>query len=239
DLFGGGRRSASGRGGGGFSFETGFGGRSMSRRGDDVNLKLTISLKEAALGTEAKLELGLPETCPQCQGQGIVSSGGGVQACPACGGRGQVNHLENLKVKIPAGIKDGQKVRLKGKGSPGANGGQSGDLMVEVTVRPDPVFTRKERDLLRDLPVGLYDALLGGTVEVPTLAGRASLRIPAGTQNGTKMRLKGQGLPATKKEKAGDLYVTIRVTLPTALSEEARELAARLAEAAPLDEAAK
>ena len=239
DLFGGGQRTSSGRRGGGSSFGAGFGGRSMARRGEDTNLKLTISFKEAALGTDAALELGLPSTCPKCQGQGIVANGGGVKTCPGCGGRGQVKHLENLKVKIPVGIKDGQKVRLKGKGSPGTGGGQPGDLMVEVTIRPDSVFTRKDQDLMCDLSVNLYDALLGGSAEVPTLTGRASLKIPAATQNGTKMRLKGQGLPATKKEAAGDLYITIRVVLPTVLSDEAKSLIAQLAEAAPLDSKAK
>lgn len=234
DLFGGSTRRSGGRVGG-FSFDQRFGGTPAPSRGDNVNLKLTISLREAAFGTEAQLELGIPKTCTQCHGQGIVSSGGGVRTCPTCGGRGQVNQLENLKAKVPAGIKDGQKIRLKGKGAPGENGGPSGDLLVEVTVKLDPVFTRKDRDLHADLPVGLYDLLLGGTVEAPTLGGRAQLKIPAGTQNGTKMRLKGQGMPATKKEAAGDLYVTIKVTLPTKLSAEAKALAAQLAEAAPME----
>jgi len=237
DLFGGGGQKVSGRSGGAtFSFGRGFGGGAPTpRRGDDINLKLAISLREAAEGTEAKLELGIPRTCTQCQGQGVVASGGGVRNCPSCGGRGQVNQLENLKAKIPAGIKNGQKVRLKGKGAPGDNGGPAGDLLVEVTVRPDPVFTRQDRDLSADLPVGLYDLMLGGTVEVPTLMGRASLKVPAGTQNGTKMRLKGQGMPATKKDAAGDLYVTIKVVLPGKLSAEAKKIVANLAEAAPLE----
>ena len=235
DLFGGsGRRTTGGRSGG-FSFEQRFGGAAAPRRGDDVNLKLSISLREAASGTEAKLELGIPQTCPQCHGQGIVSSGGGVRTCPNCGGRGQVNQLENLKAKVPAGIKSGQKIRLKGKGAPGDNGGPSGDLLVEVTVKPDPVFTRHGQDLHADLSVGLYDLLLGGAVEAPTLSGRAQLKIPAGTQNGTKMRLKGQGMPATKKEAPGDLYVTIKVTLPTKLSAEAKALVTQLAETAPME----
>ena len=235
DLFGGGGARRGGGRSGGFSFEQRFGGAPAPRRGDDINLKLTISLREAASGTEAKLELGIPQTCGQCHGQGIVSAGGGVRTCPACGGRGQVNHLENLKAKVPAGIKTGQKIRLKGKGAPGENGGQSGDLLVEVSIKPDPVFTRHDQDLYADLPVGLYDLLLGGTIQAPTLSGRAQLKIPAGTQNGTKMRLKGQGMPATKKEAAGDLYVTVKVTLPTKLSAEAKALAAQLAEAAPME----
>lgn len=236
DLFGGGAKQR-GAGRGGFSFDRRFSSQPSPKKGGDVNLKLSISLREAAAGTEAKLELDMPQTCPRCQGQGIVSSGGGVRSCSQCGGRGHINRLESLKAKIPAGIKDGQKVRLKGKGAPGENGGPAGDLLVQVTINPDPVFTRKGGDLYADLPVGLYDLLLGGQVEAPTLAGRAQLKVPAGTQNGTRMRLKGQGMPATKKEAAGDLYVTIKAVLPGKLSPEAKKIAADLAEAAPLPEA--
>jgi len=236
DLFGGGGRASGGRSGG-FSFERRFGGTSAApRRGDDVHLKVAISLREAAVGTEVKLELGVPQTCPQCQGQGIVSSGGGVRTCPTCGGRGKVNHLENLKAKIPAGIKDGQKIRLKGKGSPGENNGPAGDLLVEVNIRPDSVFSRKDRDLSTDLPVSLYTLLLGGPVEVPTLTGRATLKIPAGTQNGTKMRLKGQGMPETNKDGPGDLYVSLKAVLPAKLNAEAKKLVNSLAEIAPVEE---
>ena len=236
DLFGGGAKRS---GGGGFSFERHFGGAAAAppRKGDDVNLKLSISLREAAAGTEVKLELGIPKTCPQCHGQGVLSSGGGVRSCPNCGGRGQVNQLESLKAKVPPGIKDGQKIRLKGKGSPGENNGPAGDLLVEVTIKPDPVFTRKDQNLMADLPVSLYTLLQGGQVEAPTLSGRAQLKIPAGTQNGTKMRLKGQGMPAVKNTAAGDLYVTIKVVLPTKLNAEAKKLVSQLAEAAPLAEA--
>lgn len=234
DLFSGASRKGGARSGG-FSFDGRFGGQTPPRRGDDVNLKLAISLREAATGTEAKLELGIPKVCPQCQGQGIVASGGGVRSCPGCGGRGQINQLENLKAKVPAGIKDGQKIRLKGKGSPGEGGGAAGDLLVEVNIKADPIFTRKDRDLYADLPVGLYDLLLGGTVEAPTLTGRAQLKIPSGTQNNTKMRLKGQGMPATAKESPGDLYVTIKATLPAKLNSEAKKLVTQLAQLAPLE----
>lgn len=233
DLFGGGAKSA-GRRGGEYSYDRGFGASPPPRVGDNLQRKLVISLREAGSGTEVRIELSSTKVCPQCQGQGILSSGGGMRSCPQCGGRGQVQSRESLNVKIPSGIKDGQKVRLRGKGLPGTNGGQAGDLLVEVAIKADPVFTRQERDLRADISINLYDALLGGTVQVPTLNGRAQLKIPAGSQNGTRMRLKGQGMPATKKESAGDLYVTFKVILPTALSEEARELVSRLAEAAPL-----
>ena len=206
----------------------------QASRGQDLTYALTISLKEAAFGTEVGLDLNLAQPCAACQGQGLVSAGGGVRPCPACHGQGLVSRAQSLKAKIPAGLNSGQKVRLKGKGEPGQNGGPPGDLLVEVTVRPDPVFTRQGRDLGVELSVSLYEMLLGASVSVPTLTGRAALKVPAGTQNGTRMRLKGQGLPAAGREKAGDLYVTLKTVLPAKLDAEAAALVERLALAAPV-----
>ncbi|MGL4208997.1 MAG: DnaJ C-terminal domain-containing protein, partial [Candidatus Adiutrix sp.] len=151
-----------------------------------------------------------------------------------CQGGGAILRPQSLKVRIASGINTGQMVRLKGKGAPGTNGGPSGDLLVEITVKPHEVFTRKGRDLYADVPVGLYDALLGGTVKVPTLTGQASLKIPAGSQSGNKMRLKGKGLSPSAKLEAGDLYVTLKIILPTNLSDEAKLLVQQLAQKAPL-----
>ena len=203
-------------------------------RGSDLLLALTISFKEAALGSEAALSLNQPQICPACSGRGLASSDGGMRPCPQCQGQGRTSRPQSLKVKIQAGINSGQKIRLKGQGGPGLAGGPPGDLLVEVTVRPDPVFTRQGRDLGMELPVTLYEMLLGGPVSVPTLTGRATLKIPAGTQNGTRMRLKGQGMPATGREKAGDLYVTLKAVLPVRLDPEAAGLVERLAQAAPV-----
>jgi len=230
DLFSGGRGE---RRRGGFSFGSGR-GRGVEQRGVDLSCGLSISLKEAALGVEAALDLNQPQPCPSCQGQGFVSAGGGVRPCPACQGQGRISRPQSLKVKIPAGLGDGQKIRLKGQGAPGVHGGPPGDLLVEVTVRPDQVFTRQGRDLEVELPVSLYEMLLGGQVSVPTLSGRATLKVPAGTQNGTRMRLKGQGLPACGREKAGDLYVALKAVLPARLGAEAVSLVERLAQAAPV-----
>jgi len=228
DLFGG-ARTGRRRGRAGFSFD-----QPEPGRGQDLGQALSISLREAALGTEAALDLNQLQPCLACHGQGLVSAAGGVRPCPSCRGRGQISRPQSLKVKIPAGINSGQKVRLKGQGWPGLNGGPPGDLLVEVTVRPDPVFTRQDRDLGVKLPVSLYELLLGGPVSVPTLAGRATLKVPLGTQNGTRMRLKGQGFPAGGREKAGDLYVTLEAVLPVRLNAEAVALVERLAQAAPV-----
>ena len=129
-------------------------------------------------------------------------------------------------MKIPSGVSDGQRIRLAGQGAPGGGGGPAGDLFLRVRVRPHPVFQRDGDDLRMELPVALHEALLGAEVTVPTLKGRVSLRIPPETQNGRVIRLAGQGMPRATGGH-GDLYVTVKVVLPTKLSEKERELVTR------------
>lgn len=233
DLFG-------GLGGGGFRFKTSSGGNvggfaRQPQKGQDYNYKISISLREAALGTETILDLTIPETCPACSGHGLVSSGGGVKNCPKCGGQGQITGRHTIKARIPAGIDNKQKVRLAGKGGPGENGGPAGDLYLEVEIAPDPNFSRKGNDLYFNLPVSLYESLLGAQLEVPTLTGRARVTLPPGTANGAKMRLKGQGIKGARQQEAGDLYVICRVVLPTQLNETAVKLVKKLREEAPIN----
>jgi curved DNA-binding protein len=186
-------------------FDTGplFGRPSARRRrsvaGTDVEHEVEITLPEAYKGTERTLELRLPD-----------------------------GNTRRLSVKIPAGVKDGQRIRLAGQGAPGGGGGPSGDLFLRVRVRPHPVFQRDGDDLRMDLPVTLHEALLGAEVTVPTLKGRVSLRIPPETQNGRVIRLAGQGMPRATGGH-GDLYVTVKVVLPTKLTEKERELLKELA----------
>ncbi|MDR3203590.1 MAG: DnaJ domain-containing protein [Deltaproteobacteria bacterium] len=233
--------SKTGRKNSSFSFGTADGGpfgnfggfTKKATKGGDRELKLTLSFREAVNGTELTLELDMPEICSNCQGQGMISNGRGVRNCPECRGRGSVVSRQTIKAKVPAGIKDGQKIRLRGKGFPGENGGQPGDLNLIVQVSPDPVFVREgDVDLKLEKSLSLYDALLGGKIEVPTLSGPATLKIPAGTQNGSKFRLKGKGVNSGKK--TGDLYVAVKVLLPTSISEEAKELLSQLKELAPV-----
>ena len=176
--------------------------RARARPGEDVEAEVEVTLAEAYKGTERVVEIAR-------------ENGGGPR---------------RLSVKIPVGVRDGQRIRLAGQGLPGSGGGASGDLYLRVRVKPHPFFTRDGDDLRAELPVALHEALLGGEVTVPTLKGRVTLRIPPETQNGRVIRLAGQGMPRTTGG-FGDLYLTIKVVLPTKLSEKEREMAKELAAA--------
>ena len=132
-------------------------------------------------------------------------------------------------MRIPPGVVDGQRIRLKGKGNPGVNGGAAGDLFVDVHVATDPRFDRRGRHVTTTVKVGLTDAMLGTTVEVPTLDESVTLKIPAGTQPGTTMRVRAKGVPAHAKHAPGDLLVTVNVMIPKKLTKEQRSLVEKLA----------
>lgn len=177
-----------------------------------------------------------PVTCPECGGRGVIAQNQGFFAlsapCPRCGGHGtiiehpcqrcsgggQVRATKKYTVKIPAGIKSGNKIRLKGKGQPSPSGGPPGDLYVKVEVAASPMFHRRGDDLLINVPVTFPEAALGAKVEVPTTNGNISLKVPKGTQNGRVLRVKGKGAPRMKGGGSGDLLVKIRVDVPTDLN---------------------
>jgi len=182
--------------------------------------------------TRKQGQMQVMTVCSRCGGSGRL---GQARPCLTCRGQGQVLKRETIKARIPAGVDNGSKVRLAGKGLPGRDGGPPGDLYLEIEVTPDPVFRREGRDLYTEVPISLFDAVLGGQVEVPTLTGRATLKIPAGTQNGQKFRLKGQGVPKTKTKPAGDLYVSVKVMIPRKLTPEAKELFEQLREKVPAE----
>ncbi|MDR2142342.1 MAG: J domain-containing protein, partial [Deltaproteobacteria bacterium] len=146
---GGGRKSSFSFGrGGGFSF-----GQPARKRGQNREHKLNLDFRTALVGSDVTLEVDVLETCPRCGGQGVMSAGGGVQACPNCFGQGQIQSRQTLKCFIPAGVRDGQTIRLKGKGSPGESGGEPGDLLLKISITPDEVFTREGDNLRADQPV--------------------------------------------------------------------------------------
>jgi len=165
-------------------------------------------------------------TCPSCTGRGKIIR----DPCRPCGGQGLVKQSVEIKVRIPAGIESGTEIRCTGEGEPSTEGGPRGNLYCHVTVEPHDHFQRHERDLHCLWELGVPDAVLGTAIEIPTLGGRAELKIPAGTQPGERFRLRGQGLPDVRGYGTGDLYVQITVSIPKKLDDRQRELYQQLAE---------
>jgi molecular chaperone DnaJ len=180
-----------------------------------------------------------PSTCPKCGGRGSIDDNQGFfsfstpcarcqgrgaiieQPCGNCQGAGSEKRQREVKVRLPAGVADGQRIRLKGRGGPGHNGGPAGDLFVECHVTPHPLFGRDDKNLLLRVPVTFAEATLGAEVDVPTLdGGRVTVRVPAGTASGAKLRVRGRGLELASGQ--GDLIVTVDVVVPTSLTDEQR-----------------
>lgn len=159
------------------------------------------------------------QICSRCGGQGEIIQ----EPCKTCLGAGEVASLRNLRVKIPAGIKDGQTVRVRGEGQPGRNSGRAGDLLIRVSIKPHAQFRRDGDKLFVDQVITLRQAVLGGEVSVPTIEGPVKLKIPAGTQPGTHIRLPGRGVAHANGSK-GDLMVAVQVAIPKSLTPRQREL---------------
>jgi molecular chaperone DnaJ len=188
-----------------------------------------------------------PDVCPQCQGTGTVAENQGFfsmsRSCPRCGGTGQiiehpckrcrgsgsVRATREFSVRVPPGVKDGQRIRVRARGEAGPPGSRPGDLFVVVRVAPHPLFGRRDSDLTLQVPVTFAEAALGANLRVPTLNGPVTLKIPAGTASGKTFRVRGKGAPKTKGG-AGDLLVTVQVDVPQKLSKEEKELLSRLQE---------
>lgn len=209
--------------------------------GKNVDLLITVpDTCETCQGTGAK-EGSKPETCSVCHGQGqvevvqntpfgrvvnrrVCQNCGGTgkiirEKCTNCGGVGRVKKKRKIPVTIPAGISDGEQIRVPGEGEPGINGGPPGDLYVTVFVKKHDFFRREGYDLTCEVPISFAQAALGDEVVIPTLDGRAKLKIPAGTQTGTEFRMRGKGVPR-KHGYEGDLRVKVKVVTPTKLTEE-------------------
>lgn len=166
----------------------------------------------------------IQQPCPQCRGSGrIVGS-----PCRDCQGQGRVQREKTLSVKIPAGVDTGDRIRVAGEGEAGQNGAPPGDLYVQVKVRPHELFEREGSNLICQMPVAFVTAALGGEIEVPTLDGRVSLKIPEGTQSGRVFRLRGKGIRSVHGGGPGDLMVMVQVETPIKLNDEQRELLRRL-----------
>ncbi|MDX1556038.1 MAG: DnaJ C-terminal domain-containing protein, partial [Xanthomonadales bacterium] len=160
------------------------------------------------------------QTCPACHGSGRQIK----DPCVDCSGQGRVRETRTLSVKIPPGVDNGDRIRLAGEGEAGANGGQTGDLYVEVRVRPHKIFERDGDDLYCEVPISFTMATLGGQLEIPTLDGQVKLKIPAETQSGRLFRLKGKGVRSVRSNRQGDLMCRVQVETPVKLSAEQKEL---------------
>jgi molecular chaperone DnaJ len=189
-----------------------------------------------------------PRVCPRCQGRGIESEGQGLfsisqpcsecggtgakidDPCPTCDGRGQTRQIKRYKANIPAGVRDGSRVRLAGKGESGLRGGPPGDLYVVTRVEESPVFKRKGDDLEVDVPITIVEAIRGATVEVPTLHGTKRIRVPAGTKHGTVQRLRGEGPPRLGGKGRGDIHYRLLIDVPSSLNREQQRAVDELAE---------
>jgi molecular chaperone DnaJ len=170
--------------------------------------------------SESQGLFALSQPCPRCRGNGTVVE----SPCPKCHGTGRERRTKRFSVKIPAGVKDGTRIKLRGKGDPGANGGPNGDLVVVTRVAPSPLFERRGSDLVIDVPVTYAEAALGATVEVPTPYGeRISLKVKSGSQDGQLLRVRGHGAPKLNANGKGDLLARLRITVPKKLSKQERE----------------
>ena len=168
----------------------------------------------------------IQQTCPACKGAGTIIS----DPCTDCPGRGRVHKTKTLSVKVPAGVDDGDRIRLSGEGEAGRNGGPPGDLYVEIRVRPHKLFEREGADLSCEVPVSFGTATLGGEVELPTLDGHVSLKVPAGTQSGKIFRLRGKGVATVRDPRPGDLFARVSVETPVNLTSEQRDLLSKFDE---------
>ena len=206
--------------------------------GAQVSLSVpTSSMCNTCRGTGAKPGTS-PKVCPRCQGRGVESEGQGLfsisqpcsrcagsgtvieDPCPTCQGTGAVRSAKRYRVKVPAGVREGSRIRLAGKGEPGRRGGPPGDLYVLTHVDPSPVFKRKGDHVEVEVPLTIPEAIRGAEIEVPTLSGRKKLRVPPGTKHGTVQRLRGEGPPRLGGKGRGDIHYRFVIDVPATLSSE-------------------
>jgi molecular chaperone DnaJ len=214
--------------------------------------KLTITRLDTCETCHGTGAIGSPQTCPQCHGTGTIQQAAGKMRfnvpcprcggtgklrnpCPTCGGEGRVRRTETIEVRIPPGVASGARLRVPGKGNAGTMGASPGDLYLRVDVKPHPFFERRGNDLYTRVPVKVTEATLGAKIEVPTIDGRAIVRIPPGTNSGTTLRLREKGVPRARNGSRGDQYVEIQIVVPKPTDERVRTLMKELEKFEPPD----
>jgi curved DNA-binding protein len=241
NIFGGG-------GGGAFSdfFETLFGGgraatgqadsqrrrttRTRSPRGQDAEAEMEISLEDAHKGGRHRITLQSMRACPNCNGTGTST---GV-VCSTCRGTGQVLNPKTIDVNIPPGAREGSVIKVAKHGQPGSGGTEAGDLYIKLKIKPHPFFTVSGDDVTLEVPISPSEAVIGAAIEVPTIEGKAEMKIPAGAQGGQRMRLRGQGLNKRGGGR-GDQYIKLKIVVPTHPSEREKQLYEELVKASHFD----
>ena len=201
------------------------------RRGDDVHAVVDLTFAEVVRGANVRLDVPRFSGCTACGASGAVREG----RCSACMGRGVRRVIEPVGVAVPAGVDSGAQIRGAGEGNAGPFGGPRGDLIVSTRVVEHPFFRRKGDSVHCDVPISVWEALLGARIRVPTPSGEAVLIVPPGTTGGQVFRLRGQGLSRLTDESTGDLYVTVRVEMPTGLDARTHELVRELARLMPVE----
>jgi curved DNA-binding protein len=217
-LFG--SRGAAGRGGFGGPAEPDF----TAERGRDIEGDIMVTLEEATRGSVRSVSVRHGVPCENCGGTGQRAR----HLCNVCGGTGQVAKTETYQVKVPAGVTEGQRLRIPGRGEAGSGGGKAGDLFLRVRLAKHPDFEVEDHNLLYRAELAPWEAVLGANISVPTLDGRVNIRIPPGTQTGQKLRVRGRGLPQRDGAK-GDLIVETSIEVPATVSESERKLWEQLA----------
>lgn len=248
DMFGGRQRRSGPRGGSDLEYEMEI---SFEDAAFGAEKTITIPRYEACdeCGGSGAKPGSKKERCPACGGQGRVSASNGFfnivrtcdrcggegvligTPCPACNGRGRVKTKRNIKVKIPAGVDSGSRLRVHGEGEAGERGGGRGDLYILLHVRPHEIFERHDADIYCEVPVSFATAVFGGDIEVPTLEGRIKMKIPAGTQSGRIFRLRGKGIAHLHDYRRGDQLVKVQIDVPTDLAPEQKRLLKEFAKA--------
>ena len=200
------------------------GSRGSSVPGQDLEAEVELTLREVLTGVTKRINLREPVTGPACQGTGTVRG----RTCQTCLGSGSTTELKTIEVKIPAGVQEGTRVRVGGKGQLGSNGGKRGDLYLFVRIKPDPVFRREGSDIHVTLPVYPWEAALGAEVMAPTLTEPVKVKVPPGSKADSKLRLKDKGLPSAGGGH-GDLFLHLQLVVPPTVTEEERAVYQRMA----------